>query len=37
MPPTDEIKMTESRFGSLGVNPKPAADIHPIYPSTTLQ
>jgi hypothetical protein len=36
MPPIDEIKMTKSGPSSSGVNPKPATDIYPINPSTTL-
>jgi hypothetical protein len=37
MLPIDEIKMTKSRPGSLGVNPKLAVDIHPINLSTAPQ
>jgi hypothetical protein len=36
MPPIGKIKITESGFNSLGANPKPAVDIYPVYPSTTL-
>jgi hypothetical protein len=37
MLPTDKIKTTKFRPSLLGVNPKPAADIYPIYPFTALQ
>ena len=37
MPPTDEIKITEFRPSLSGINPKPAADIYPVNPSTILQ
>jgi hypothetical protein len=36
MPPIDKIKMTKFKPGLLGANPKPAVDIHPIYPFTAL-
>jgi hypothetical protein len=36
MLPIDEIKITESGPSSSGINPKLAADIHPINPSTAL-
>jgi hypothetical protein len=37
MPPIDKIKMTKFRPNLLGINPKPAVDIYPIYPFTALQ
>jgi hypothetical protein len=36
MLPIDEIKMTKFRPGSLGMNPKLAIDIYPVYPFTIL-
>jgi len=37
MPPIDKTKITKSRPGLSGTNPKPAIDIYPINPSTTPQ
>jgi len=37
MPSTDKIKVTKSGPGLSGVNLKPAADVHPINPSTAPQ
>jgi len=36
MPPINEIKITESGPGLLGINLKPAIDFYPINPSTAL-
>jgi hypothetical protein len=36
MPTINKTKITEFRPGLLGVNPKPAADIHSVYLFTVL-
>jgi hypothetical protein len=36
MPPIDETKITKFRPSLLGVNPKLAADIYPVYLFTIL-